>query len=185
MRFSITVTCLLALANWASAGVINVKKIALPELEKRGPLAMGAPLELHPKRRPGHHLKKRDELLEGLDPRDEDSFLYGDPDGMSPLEFCLTPDHEDDANELIRTEGEQHFMAEVTLVMEDGRKLVSMERFEGLTKSVTCGEKMTLEFVDQKSFEYAIEAWGWVNEDADGQFVMIANHEGMISSMYG
>lgn len=75
-------------------------------------------------------------------------------------------------------------MAEVTLVMEDGRKLVSMERFEGLTKSVTCEEKMSLEFVDKKSFEYAIEAWGWVNEDADGSFVLIANHEGMFCIFY-
>lgn len=69
-------------------------------------------------------------------------------------------------------------MAELTLVMEDGRKLVSMERFEGLTKSVTCGEKMTLEFVDKQSFDYAIEAWGWVNDEMDGSFVLVANHEG-------
>lgn len=81
MRFSGAVMCLLGLTGWASAAVINVRNTEVQGLEKRGPLAYAEPLELHPKRRLG--LMKRDEMLEGLDPRGEDSFLYGDPDGAS------------------------------------------------------------------------------------------------------
>ena len=66
----------------------------------------------------------------------------------------------------------------MTLFMADGRQLVSMERFEGLTKKVDCDETMSLEFVNKDAFDYAIHAWGWVNENEDDNFVMIANHDG-------
>lgn len=66
----------------------------------------------------------------------------------------------------------------MTIKMADGRRIVSMERFEGLTKRVTCGEKMQLDFVSKEAFEYATKAWGWVHEDETKSFVMVANHEG-------
>ena len=69
-------------------------------------------------------------------------------------------------------------LANMTIFMADGRQLVSMERFEGLTKKVDCDETMSLEFVDKAAFDYAIHAWGWVNENEDDNFVMIANHDG-------
>ena len=69
-------------------------------------------------------------------------------------------------------------LANMTLFMADGRQLVSMERFEGLTKKVDCDETMSLEFVSKAAFDYAIRAWGWVNENAEDSFVMIANHDG-------
>lgn len=69
-------------------------------------------------------------------------------------------------------------MANVTLLATDGRPLINMENFEGSTKRVQCGEKMTLEFVSKAAFESAVAAWGWVNEDETHEFIMIASHEG-------
>lgn len=58
---------------------ITVEQRSIQEMQKRGPLAMAeAPIELRPLKR---RLHRRDDLS-ALDPRDEDSFFYGDPDGM-------------------------------------------------------------------------------------------------------
>ena len=62
--------------------------------------------------------------------------------------------------------------------MTDGRQLVSMERFEGLTTEVDCDKTMSLKFVSEDAFKYAIGAWNWVNEKEENNFVMIANHDG-------
>lgn len=51
-----------------------------------------------------------------------------------------------------------------------------MEKFTHMLEHVECGEEMVLRFQDKASFEYAIRAWNWVNEDETHSFIMIANH---------
>lgn len=69
-------------------------------------------------------------------------------------------------------------MANLTIIMQDGRQLVSMERFEPMTTRVRCGEKMVLEFASKEALEHAVVAWNWVNDEKESSFVMVANHEG-------
>lgn len=52
-----------------------------------------------------------------------------------------------------------------------------MERFSEMLKSVDCGENMVLGFKSNTSFQYAIEAWKWVNEDTENSFTMVANYD--------
>ena len=66
--------------------------------------------------------------------------------------------------------------ANMTMYTADGELIVAMERFADILKSVTCGENMELAFDDKDSFEYAIRAWKWVNEDETHSFIMVANH---------
>lgn len=51
-----------------------------------------------------------------------------------------------------------------------------MEKFSSMLDHVECGEHMVLAFKNKASFEHAIRAWGWVNEDATHSFIMMANH---------
>ena len=69
----------------------------------------------------------------------------------------------------------------MTLYAEDGRQIVMMERFEGLTKSVDCkGDDgaMSLTFKSREAFEYACKTWKYINHDPDKKFLLIANHDG-------
>lgn len=75
----------------------------------------------------------------------------------------------------------QLLFANMTLYAPDGLPIVLMERFEGLTSSVDCkGDDgdMSLTFLSEKAYSYALKIWGYINEDNDKQFLLIANHAG-------
>ncbi|KAK2765012.1 hypothetical protein FQN54_008711 [Arachnomyces sp. PD_36] len=91
-----------------------------------------------------------------LDPRDADTFLWG-----NPIE---------DSNEFT--------FANMTVFSVGNERIVSMERFKPMLKSVECGEKTVLEFESKEDFEYATRAWGWVNEDETHNFILVADHPG-------
>lgn len=77
--------------------------------------------------------------------------------------------------------GGQLLLANMTLYAPDGLLMIMMERFEGLTSSVDCkGDdgSMSLTFSSQKAFDYTLHEWSYINENDDGQFLLIANHEG-------
>ena len=59
--------------------------------------------------------------------------------------------------------------------------MVMMERFEGLTSSVDCkGDDglMSLTFASADAFNYALQQWQYINENDNGRFLLIANHDG-------
>lgn len=66
----------------------------------------------------------------------------------------------------------------MTVFSIGNERIVSMERFKPMLKSVQCGEKTILEFNTREDFEYAIRAWDWVNEDETHSFVLVADHPG-------
>ncbi|KAK0508611.1 hypothetical protein JMJ35_008887 [Cladonia borealis] len=75
----------------------------------------------------------------------------------------------------------QLLLANMTLYATDGLLLVLMERFDSLTSSVDCdGDSGTisLTFNSQDAFNYALQEWNYINQNDDGQFLLIANHEG-------
>ena len=69
----------------------------------------------------------------------------------------------------------------MTLYAADGLLLVLMERFDSLTSSVDCNDDdgtMSLTFKSQDAFNHALQEWNYVNQNDDGKFLLIANHEG-------
>ena len=75
----------------------------------------------------------------------------------------------------------QLLFANMTLYASDGLPIVLMERFEGLTSAVDCkGDdgSMSLTFKSQQAYRYALQIWGYINEDDDKNFLLIANHDG-------
>ena len=69
----------------------------------------------------------------------------------------------------------------MTLYAPDGLLLIMMERFEGLTSSVDCkGDDGTisLTFNSENAFNYALQEWSYINQNDNGTFLLIANHEG-------
>lgn len=71
--------------------------------------------------------------------------------------------------------------ANMTLYAVDGLPIVLMERFEGLTSAVDCeGDdgSMSLTFKSKEAYDYALKIWGYINEDDDKRFLLIANHDG-------
>lgn len=69
--------------------------------------------------------------------------------------------------------------ANLTLFFPDDYEyVISMERFNGMLKSVVCSDQMMLQFKDGPSFEYAQGVWNWVNQDVNNTFIMVANYEG-------
>lgn len=73
--------------------------------------------------------------------------------------------------------GQSFTLANITIYAADGEKVILMERFAEMLKSVDCGENMVLRFKSNTSFQYAIHAWNWVNEDRKNSFIMIANYD--------
>ena len=72
-------------------------------------------------------------------------------------------------------------LANMTLYAPDGLLMIMMERFAGLTSSVDCrGDDgtMSLTFSSLNAYNYALQGWNYINENDDGQFLLIANHEG-------
>lgn len=66
----------------------------------------------------------------------------------------------------------------MTVFSAGNERIISMERFKPMLKSVQCGEKTVLEFESREDFEYAIRAWDWVNEDETHSFILVADHPG-------
>lgn len=72
-------------------------------------------------------------------------------------------------------------VANMTLYAPDGLSMVLLEHFDHLTSAIDCkGDDGTLSltFNSQQSYEYALQAWAIVNANADGNFLLIANHKG-------
>lgn len=75
----------------------------------------------------------------------------------------------------------QLLLANMTLYAPDGLMMIMMERFEGLTSAVDCkGDEgvMSLTFSSQGSFDYALQEWAYINQNDNGLFLLIANHDG-------
>ncbi|KAG8526649.1 uncharacterized protein KY384_008078 [Bacidia gigantensis] len=78
-------------------------------------------------------------------------------------------------------ENGQVLLANMTLYAPDGLQIVTMERFEPLTKSVDCNDddgQMSLTFKSQDAFDYALKTWSTINDNDDKRFLLIANHDG-------
>ncbi|KAF8424852.1 hypothetical protein EV426DRAFT_701116 [Tirmania nivea] len=73
-------------------------------------------------------------------------------------------------------------MANMTLFAPGGVPVIMMERFEGLTKAVDCSIDQDgfigLTLLDRGGFEYAKNAWDWINAADDDEFIMVTDHEG-------
>lgn len=69
----------------------------------------------------------------------------------------------------------------MNLYASNGLKIVMMEEFEGLTKSVDCqGDDgiMSLTFKSKVAFKHALNTWNYINEATEKKFLLIANHDG-------
>jgi hypothetical protein len=66
----------------------------------------------------------------------------------------------------------------MTMFTGDNELLISMERFSHMLKSVNCGKTMKLTFKSNETFQYAIHAWNWTNEEEKNSFIMIVNYKG-------
>ncbi|KAF2184868.1 hypothetical protein K469DRAFT_666265 [Zopfia rhizophila CBS 207.26] len=57
----------------------------------------------------------------------------------------------------------------------DTENILSMERFDGMLKSVECNtDNLALTFEDDATFKYAQKVWDWVNGEDNHSFVMVA-----------
>ncbi|KAF8475514.1 hypothetical protein BDZ91DRAFT_788213 [Kalaharituber pfeilii] len=78
--------------------------------------------------------------------------------------------------------GKGVMIANMTLYSPNGIPVIMMERFEGLTKAVDCEVKtdgfISLTLSDEKGFQHAREAWDWINQGEDDEFIMITDHDG-------
>ena len=69
----------------------------------------------------------------------------------------------------------------MTLYAPNGLLMVFLEHFDHLTSAIDCqGDDgmMSLTFDSPRAFDYALQAWGFVNANANGKFMVIANHKG-------
>jgi hypothetical protein len=72
-------------------------------------------------------------------------------------------------------------VANITLQANSVRPLVLLERFEHLTARVDCRGKdghMSVTFISTDAFQQALNAWRYINDHVDHQFLVIANHDG-------
>lgn len=109
------------------------------------------------------------EIAIGLQRRDSEDFSDLSPQTQAELIYGSP------------AENGQLLLANMTLYAADGLLLILMERFDSLTSSVDCdGDDgtMSLTFNSQDAFNYALQEWNYVNQNDDGQFLLIANHEG-------
>ena len=73
------------------------------------------------------------------------------------------------------------FHADMILHAENGRDIVLLESFDGVTKKIDCkGDdgSMSLTFNSQEAFKHALKYWSFINEDKSKEFLLIANHKG-------
>lgn len=69
----------------------------------------------------------------------------------------------------------------MTLYAPNGLLMVLLEYFDNLTSSIDCeGDDgtMSLTFKSNQAYQYALQAWGYINANADDKFLLIANHQG-------
>ena len=69
----------------------------------------------------------------------------------------------------------------MTLHAPNGMLMVLLEAFDHLTSTIDCqGDDgmLWLTFNSHKAYQYALQAWGFINDKADDRFLLIANHEG-------
>lgn len=72
-------------------------------------------------------------------------------------------------------------MANMTLYAPNGMLMVLLEHFDHLTSTIDCqGDDgtMSLTFKSNQAYQYALKAWGYINDNADDKFLLIANHQG-------
>ncbi|KAL8726096.1 MAG: hypothetical protein Q9166_006933 [cf. Caloplaca sp. 2 TL-2023] len=106
----------------------------------------------------GLHRRDQDDDFSKLDPSTQSQLIYGRPGDNGQLLF-----------------------ANMTLYAPSGLPIVLMERFEGLTSAIDCkGDDgaMSLTFSSKGAYDYALKIWGYINEDDEKQFLLIANHDG-------
>ena len=71
--------------------------------------------------------------------------------------------------------------ANMTLHAPNGMLMVLLEYFDHLTSTIDCqGDdgQMSLTFNSQNAFQYALQAWGYINANSNDKFLLIANHQG-------
>jgi hypothetical protein len=66
----------------------------------------------------------------------------------------------------------------MTMFTSDNEHVISLERFSYMLKSVNCSETIKLAFKSNETFQYAIHAWNWTNEEEKNNLIMIANYAG-------
>ena len=69
----------------------------------------------------------------------------------------------------------------MNLYAHNGRPILMMEAFDGLTSAVDCqGDdgRMSLTFKSADVYKKALNKWSYINEDTDKDFLMITNHKG-------
>ncbi|RPB16449.1 hypothetical protein P167DRAFT_481120 [Morchella conica CCBAS932] len=106
----------------------------------------------------------------GISVRDTVDFSRLDPASQAELMFGSPGNN-----------GSSVLLANMTLYAPDGQQIVMMESFEGLTSAVDCkGDDgtMSLTFTSKEAFDAAVDKWSFINEDEDGSFLLIANHDG-------
>lgn len=69
----------------------------------------------------------------------------------------------------------------MTLYAPNGMLMVLLERFDHLTTAIDCkGDDgtMSLTFNSHNAYQYALQAWGFINAKANDKFLLVANHQG-------
>ncbi|KAJ5367900.1 uncharacterized protein N7496_007660 [Penicillium cataractarum] len=59
----------------------------------------------------------------------------------------------------------------------DAENIISMEKFQPLLRSTECTNKsMTMDFKDERSYQYGQRLWQWVNDADERRFVLVAGN---------
>lgn len=59
----------------------------------------------------------------------------------------------------------------------DAENIISMEKFQPLLLSTECtNQSMTMDFKDERSYQYGQRLWQWVNEADERKFVLVAGN---------
>lgn len=72
-------------------------------------------------------------------------------------------------------------IANISVEAPDGLPIVLLEKFEPLTRNIDCNGydgHISLTFQSEDAFKWALDAWGYINQQDDHRFVVIANHHG-------
>lgn len=75
----------------------------------------------------------------------------------------------------------QMILANMVLKAPQGLPIVMMEKFELLTSTVECNgddNLMHLKWKTEEAYQAALNNWSYIHEDADAEFLLIANHAG-------
>ncbi|KAH0543390.1 hypothetical protein FGG08_002248 [Glutinoglossum americanum] len=87
---------------------------------------------------------------------------------------------------VIEPDGQPVGLAKMTVYTAKGEWIISMESFREMLETVRCDDRtVVLFFKSNASFQYAVHAWKWVNEDAENSFIMVVNHHGCGDGTYG